>query len=118
MGHITQFNYINNTLDLFTDHPSQIIDINVLPGMSDHDIVIITAEIKTKFKVQSPRLYHKADWNAIRQSLLCLQLISSDHLLTENDVEYLTTFKNTILDFIEGQTHMYHKGLLVSDHTS
>ena len=50
---------LDNTLDLFfTDHPSQIIDINILPGMSDHDIVMITADIKSKFiYIHQEKLY-------------------------------------------------------------
>ena len=46
--------------------------------MSDHDIVMITADIELKFTVHLPRkilLYHKANWNAIRQAFLPLQLI-------------------------------------------
>ena len=56
---------LDDTLDLFfTDHPSQIIDVNMLPGMNDHDIMVITADIKSKFIDCSSRqtlLYHKAN---------------------------------------------------------
>ena len=96
---------LDNTLDLFfTDHPSQIIDINILPGMSDHDIVMIIADIKSKFIYHSPRktlLYHKANWNAIRGSLFAVAT-EFPRLLTENsDVEYLwLTFKNTMLSLM------------------
>ena len=70
--------------------------------MSDHDIVMITA--KPELTVQPSRkvfLYHKANWNAIRQNLFALANLFP-HLLTTNstsDVEYLwTLFKNTLLD--------------------
>ena len=34
---VTEPTRLNNTLDLFfTDHPSQITNINILPGMSNH----------------------------------------------------------------------------------
>ena len=44
---ITDSTRLDNTLDLFfTDHPSQVADTSILPGMSDHDIVMITMGIK------------------------------------------------------------------------
>ena len=50
---VTEPTRFNNTLDLFfTDHPSQITSINILPGMSDHDIVMFTADIKPELTVQ------------------------------------------------------------------
>ena len=69
--------------------------------MSDHDIVMITVDIKSKLIYHSPRktlLYHKANWNAIRESLFALAT-EFPRLLTENsDVEYLwLIFKNTML---------------------
>ena len=93
---------LDDTLDLFfTDHPSQIIDVNMLPSMSDHDIMVITADIKSKFIDRSSRktlLYHKANWNAIRESLSAL-VTEFLQLRTENsDVEDLwSTFKNTMI---------------------
>ena len=90
---VTEPTRLDNTLDLFfTDHPSQITDVSILPGMSDHNILMIIADIKPKFTTQLPRkifLYRKANWNAIRQNLLVL---ANDfpQLLTENtDVESL-----------------------------
>jgi len=102
---ITEPTRLGNTLDLFfTDHPSQITDINVLPGMSDYDIVMITANIKLKFAVQLPRkvlLYHKANWNAIRQSLLTLATDFPKLSSKNSDVEHLwTIFKKTMLDLM------------------
>ena len=96
---------LDNTLDLFfTDHPSQIIDINMLPGMSDHDIMVITADIKSKFIDRSSRkLYRiiKPTGMQLEKVFLHLQL-NFIRLLTENsDVEYLwSTFKNTMLALI------------------
>lgn len=43
---MTEPTRFDNTLDLyFTDRPSQITDVSILPGMCDHDIVMITADI-------------------------------------------------------------------------
>ena len=73
--------------------------------MSDHDIVMIIADIKHKLTDHRPRkvlLYHKADWNSIRGNLYAL---ATDFpcLLTENsDVDYLwTTFKNLMLSLMD-----------------
>ena len=35
-------------------HPYQITDINILPGLSDHDIIMVAADIKLKFIAQQP----------------------------------------------------------------
>ena len=42
--------------------------------MNDHDIMIITTDIKTKLTDHSPRnfLYHKTNWNAIRENFYAL----------------------------------------------
>ena len=43
--------------------------------MSDHDIMMIIADIKPKLTDRPPRkilLYHKADWNSIRENLYAL----------------------------------------------
>ena len=92
-------------LDLFfTDHPSQISNIKNFPGMSDHDIVMITADIKPEFIVQSSQkvfLYHKANWNANRQNLFALANLFPHLLTTNSDVKYLCTlFNNTLLDLM------------------
>ena len=73
---VTEPTRLNNMLDLFfTDHPSQITNINILPGTGDHDIVMITADIKPELTVQPSRkvfFYHKANWNTIKQNLFAL----------------------------------------------
>ena len=46
-----------------------------MPGMSDHDIVSVDFCIKPKILKQVPRaiyLYHKANWDMIRQSMIHL----------------------------------------------
>ena len=44
---VTEPTRLDNTLDIyFTDHPSQITDINILPGLSNHNIIMVTADIK------------------------------------------------------------------------
>ena len=57
-------------LDLFlTNYPVSIQSTQVIPGLSDHDIVIIESKIKPLFLKQTNRkilLYNKADWQSCR----------------------------------------------------
>ena len=80
---------IANNLDLFfTDHPSQVADTSILPGMSDHDIVMIITDKPIDHPPRKILLYHKA---AIRENLFALAT-DFPRLLTENnDVDYLWT---------------------------
>lgn len=74
---ITDSTRYDNTLNIFTDHPSQIAGNSILPGMNDHDNVT-TADIKTKLTDHSPRrflLYHKTDWMQSEKTFIFLQLI-------------------------------------------
>ena len=62
-----------NTLDLFaTNAPSKIIKVEVLPGISDHDIVAIEVDISPKRRKQKPRkihLYSKAQWSEFEEKV-------------------------------------------------
>ena len=76
----------------FTDHPSQITDVNILPGINNHNnIVMITATIKSKFIDRSPRKTLAIAILVISQSQLkCIQrksfalAIEFPQFLTEN----------------------------------
>ena len=44
------------------------MNVSTLPGLSDHDVVVIKANIKSSIHKQTKRsilLYKKGDWNAI-----------------------------------------------------
>jgi hypothetical protein len=55
-----------NVLDLFlTSSHTHISKSSVIPGISDHDIVSVTADLKPNIVKQKPRnvpLYRKANW--------------------------------------------------------
>ena len=57
---------LNNTLDLFfTSNPSLIKSVKLVAGISDHDIVHVTSDVKPRLTKQKPRtvhLYRKANW--------------------------------------------------------
>ena len=63
----------NNILDLFlTNDPSTVMNIKILPGISDHEIVSTVTTLVPKILKQSRRkiyLYNKAQWEVIRREL-------------------------------------------------
>ena len=64
----------NNILDLFlTTNPSLVNQVNILPGISDHNIVEVKVNTSARICYQKPRkisLYKKANWQEIKQSLI------------------------------------------------
>ena len=62
-----------NILDLFfTTNPTLVHKVSVLPGLSDHDIVIAEVKSRPELIKQVPRdnpLYKKADWGQLKQSM-------------------------------------------------
>ena len=59
-----------NTLDLcFTTNPSLIKDVKVIPGISDHDTVVVDSTIRPLYqKSVNKRMYNfaKADWPGLK----------------------------------------------------
>ncbi|XP_060582784.1 uncharacterized protein LOC132739146 [Ruditapes philippinarum] len=59
----------NHILDLFlTNNPSIVNRANVIPGISDHDAVLVDTNTSARIKLQKPRkihLYNKADWDGL-----------------------------------------------------
>ena len=62
-----------NTLDLFfTTNPTLVKTVSVIPGLSDHDIVLAEVNSRPQLTKQVPRdipLYKKADWDQLKQSM-------------------------------------------------
>ena len=62
-----------NILDLFlTSNPTLTVKVSVLPGLSDHDIVIAEVNAKPTVMKLVPRnilLYKKADWHQLKESM-------------------------------------------------
>ena len=60
----------SRTLDLFlVTHPGWVKSTNVIPGMSDHDIVVTDVNINLVKQKRVPRsihLYAKADWEKVK----------------------------------------------------
>ena len=94
---------LNNVLDLFiTNLPSLINSVNVIPGLSDHDIVMINSTIRLPILKQQPRLtllYSRANWDAIKTELE--GLLSSLTNIQHSDVEELWgRFRDTLLNAV------------------
>ena len=81
-----------NILDLFfTTNPTLVHKVSVLPGLSDHDIVIAEVNSRPELLKQVPRdipLYKKADWDQLKQSMrdIYTELLSN---LATTDIQEL-----------------------------
>ena len=68
---------MDNILDLFlTNSPTQIQDVTIIPGLSDHDAVMIRSKTKPPTPKQVQRrvpLYHRANWQAMIEDLQQLE---------------------------------------------
>ena len=62
-----------NILDLFfTTNPTLVENVSIIPGISDHDIVLAKVNAKPEISKQVPctiLLYKKADWDQLKQSM-------------------------------------------------
>ncbi|MCG8048052.1 MAG: hypothetical protein JAY75_12610 [Candidatus Thiodiazotropha taylori] len=71
---VTEPTRYENILDLFlTNNPTLVSKVEIMSGLSDHDIVYSEVNIKPQIVVQRPRVmpvYRKADWNALTEHML------------------------------------------------
>ena len=109
---VTESTRLNNTLDLFfTNLPTLIQEVEVVPGLSDHDAVIVQSKMRMSLAKQANRkipLYSKANWQAIRADLQSLENKISDLILQGTDVDSVwRKFRDSILLAIS--QHVPHK---------
>ena len=89
-----------NTLDLLlTNQPDQVLRVDILPGISDHDIVFAEMDFRPDKHVQKPRLiplYKKANWGQIKEDMKSL-----------NETLYFsdTTDVNTLWEHFKDNLH-------------
>ena len=98
----------DNTLDLLAvNNPTLVNRIEILPGLSDHDIVFAEIDIRPKRYTQKRRkipIYKKANWDKISQDMqvthnkICKEKdrASADHLWTIFKTDLLHSVKNNI----------------------
>ena len=92
----------NNTLDLFvTNQPDKILRVDVLPGISDHDIAFAEFVLRPIKYSQKPRqimLYKPANWDLIRSDMASLKdsitIMCDSDAVNVNDM--WTTFRDTL----------------------
>ncbi|MCW4309234.1 MAG: reverse transcriptase domain-containing protein [Candidatus Thiodiazotropha endolucinida] len=93
-----------NILDLFlTSNITLINTVQILPGLSDHDIVKSAVSIKPRVVKQNPRktfLYRKADWESFRQFISSFSTSFMPEVRNKTVDEAWTDFKNAIHDGI------------------
>ena len=81
-----------NILDLFlTTNPTLVDKTSVLPGLSDHDIVMAEVNVRPQKLKQVPRniyLYKKADWDQLKQSMRDFHKVVKSDLATA-DIQIL-----------------------------
>ena len=70
---VTSPTWGQNILDLFfTTNPTLVNKVSILPGLSDHDIVLVEVNSRPEIIKQVPRdipLYKKANWDQLKQSM-------------------------------------------------
>ena len=104
-----------NILDLvITTNPTRCMKTTVIPGVSDHDIVLTeydTRPIRHKqFRRQIP-LYKKADWDSIRQHLENTYNIMRDRAENMSTQDLWTMFKEALLQGVKDHIpHRHTKG--------
>ena len=99
-----------NTLDLLlTNQPDQVLRVDILPCISDHDIVFAEMDFRPDKHVQKPRLiplYKKANWGQIKEYMKSLNvtLYSSDTTDVNTMWEH---FKDTLHSSLK--SHIPHR---------
>jgi hypothetical protein len=107
----------DNILDLMiTNFPNQVPRTEILPGISDHDIVFLEFNIAPKKLKEKPRqapIYKNANWDTIKSEIKTLY----DHIVQLqthlNANQFWEIFKNKLKQLIK--EHVPHKIAKVKD---
>ena len=96
---------LDSVLDLFcSNKPALVKDITVIPGVSDHDMVVIDTELKMHLNKKKPRnikLWSKADWTRIKKDMTDYQETfmtkAAERSVDENYLDF-TKFVNKMIN--------------------
>ena len=97
----------NNTLDLIlTNCPNKLIRVEILPGISDHDVVFAEVDMRPIRCQQKPRsipLYKRAKWDKIRDDLKTLtNEMKEKYVSCEPNVNQMwELFRDTVTESIK-----------------
>ena len=110
---VNQQTHQHNILEwwFFLNYPSTKYTIDILPGLADHDIVCVDIKMRSEISKQNPReiyLYHRANWDSIKEDFTSLLNNSNFSSTDTKRVDELwTKFKDTILHSM--RLHIPHK---------
>ena len=118
LSQVNESTCLENILDLFfTNSPTQVQNVTVIPGLSNHNIVMITSKTKLPTYKQTQRkvpLYSRANWQAIKINIQHLKHDISNLITTTNiNIHQLwEKFCNSIQNSLF--KHIPHKKMLQS----
>ena len=94
----------DSVLDLFmTNKPALVKEVSVLPGISDHDIVVVDTKHRMDINRKAPRnikQWSKADWERIKTDTVNYQqtfLQEATERSVEENYSHFQNFMNTIM---------------------
>ncbi|CAG2230925.1 unnamed protein product [Mytilus edulis] len=109
----------DNILDLMiTNLPNQVPRIEIMPGISDHDIVFMEFKITPSKLKQTPRnvpIYNKANWETIKKEVINLQHTIQEKVNTHTVDELWLQFKTKLNELVS--EHIPHKKLTSKNKT-
>ena len=107
-----------NVLDLLAvNNPTLVNRVEVIPGISDHDVVFAEIDIQPQTRKQTRRkvpVYRKVEWNRIEDKMKELYMKTSDQIYTTSVDSLWNTFKSTLLTAIS--EHVPHRNASNRDH--
>ena len=102
---VTEPTRYEDTLDLFlTNNPTLVSKVEIMPGLSDHDIVYSEVNIKPQIVTQKPRVmpvYRKTDWDALSEHMLQFRESFMINHETKSLNRLWLDFKNALQDGID-----------------
>jgi exonuclease III len=93
----------NYILDLFlTNQPSLVKSCNTIPGISDHNMIIVDTDLKTRYNKPKRReinIFKKASWDQIKTDIIALgtRIIQSKTSVEEKWTELKNGINNTLV---------------------
>ena len=93
-----------STLDLFfTSNSSLVNKTEIIPGISDHEIVYVESSLKSREVKKPPRkiyLYNKANTENIKESIKNIDMDNQNTSTEQNIDNIWNTFRNNVLDIM------------------
>ena len=92
----------NNILDLFlTNQPSLVKSCNTIPGISDHNMIIVDTDLKPRYNKPKRReinIFKKANWDQIKTDIIDLgtRIIQSKTSVEEKWTQLKNGINNTL----------------------